>query len=116
MRIFDIDTNEPEVIDEFSQFNKPLTSLAYDNTGRYLIAVCETGSVSIHNAQRQHLPIKMMQLASPPEFAKVTFTKPLMGDPDIGKTQRFAVMGENGNNIILYDTESFLIQNQIKVQ
>jgi hypothetical protein len=24
-------------------------------------------------------------------------------------------MGENGNNIILYDTDSFLIQNQLKV-
>jgi hypothetical protein len=24
-------------------------------------------------------------------------------------------MGENGNNVILYDTESFLIQNQLKV-
>jgi hypothetical protein len=50
MRIFDIDTNEPEVIDEFSQFRVPLTSLAYDNTGRYLIAVSADGAVSIHNA------------------------------------------------------------------
>jgi len=50
MRIFDIDTTE--VLDEFSQFNKPLKSLKYDNTGKLLVACCEDGSVSIHNAKR----------------------------------------------------------------
>jgi hypothetical protein len=54
----------------------------------------------------------MMQLAQPPDdYVKVCFTKPHQYDPDISKNQRFAVMGENGNNVILYDTESFLIQN-----
>lgn len=50
MRIFDIETTE--VLDEFSQFNLPLASLAYDNAGRFLIACCQDGSVSIHNAAR----------------------------------------------------------------
>jgi WD40 repeat protein len=50
MRIFDIETTE--VTDEFSQFKKPLTSLKYDNTGRYLVTCSEDGSVSIHNASR----------------------------------------------------------------
>lgn len=36
MRIFDIDSTE--VTDEFSQFNKPLQSLSYDNTGKLLVA------------------------------------------------------------------------------
>jgi WD40 repeat protein len=36
MRIFDIDSTE--VTDEFSQFNKPLRSLSYDNTGKLLVA------------------------------------------------------------------------------
>ena len=48
MRIFDTDTTE--VVDEFSQFNKPLKSLKYDNNGKFLIACCADGSVSIHHA------------------------------------------------------------------
>ena len=31
------------------------------------------------------------------------------------KSQRFAVMGEYGNNVICYDTESFLIQHHVQV-
>ena len=50
MRIFDIETTD--VVDEFSQFNKPLSSLSYDNTGKLLVACCQDGSVSIHNAAR----------------------------------------------------------------
>jgi|TARA_B110001450_G_scaffold257009_1_gene290200 WD repeat-containing protein 90 len=41
MRIFDIDTTE--VLDEFSQFNKPLKSVRYDNSGKLLIACCQDG-------------------------------------------------------------------------
>lgn len=109
MRIFDIDTTE--VQDEFSQFNKPLKSLRYDNLGKLLVACCADGSVSIHNAVRQHLPIKMMHLQMPPEFAYVAFTERGMNP----ENQKFAVMGEYGNNVIVYDTESFLIQHQISV-
>jgi len=50
MRIFDIDTTE--VVDEFSQFNKPIKSISYDNSGKLLIACCVDGSVAIHNAAR----------------------------------------------------------------
>ena len=50
MRIFDIDTTE--VIDEFSQFKKPLKALSYDNSGKYLVTCCEDGAVSVHNAAR----------------------------------------------------------------
>lgn len=80
MRIFDIDTTE--VVDEFSQFNKPLRSLRYDNTGRLLIACCQDGSVSIHNATRQHLPIKMMHLELPPEFVQVAFSEQVPGEDE----------------------------------
>jgi len=111
MRIFDIDTTE--VIDEFSQFKKPLKSLSYDNSGKYLVTCCEDGSVSIHNAARQHLPIKMMHLEMPPEFVHVAFSTRMPGDDD--SRQRFGVMGEYGNNVIVYDTESFLIHHQVMV-
>lgn len=111
MRIFDIDTTE--VVDEFSQFNKPLRSLRYDNTGRLLIACCQDGSVSIHNATRQHLPIKMMHLELPPEFVQVAFSEQVPGEDE--SAQKFAIMGEYGNNIVIYDTESFLIQHQVMV-
>ena len=106
MRIFDIDTTE--VLDEFSQFNKPLISLKYDNSGKVLVTCCKDGSVSIHNAARQHLPIKMMHLELPPEFVHVAFTERTITDPD-NLLQRFAVMGEYGNNVIIYDTDSFMI-------
>ena len=113
MRIFDIETTE--VLDEFSQFKLPLASLSYDNLGRFLIACSSDGQVSIHNAARQHLPIKMMQLAQPPEFVHVAFTDLLPNDADPIRSQRFAVMGEYGNNVICYDTESFLIQHWVQV-
>jgi len=80
MRIFDIDTTE--VVDEFSQFNKPLRSLSYDNSGKLLIACCADGSVAIHNAARQHLPIKMMHLELPPEFVHVAFSDRTLGELD----------------------------------
>ena len=111
MRIFDIETTE--VTDEFSQFKKPLKSLCYDNSGRYLVTCAEDGAVSIHNAARQHLPIKMMHLEMPPEFVCVAFTNRPLGQID--SRQMFAIMGEYGNNVIVYDTESFLIQHQIMV-
>lgn len=108
MRIFDIDTTE--VVEEFSQFNRPLMSLRYDNTGKILVACCQDGSVSIHNAARQHLPVKMMHLELPPEFVHVAFTERTLSDPDF-VDQKFALMGEYGNNINIYDTESFLIHH-----
>jgi hypothetical protein len=50
MRIFNIDSTE--VTEEFSQFDKALKSLSYDNTGKLLVACCIDGRVSIHNALR----------------------------------------------------------------
>ena len=57
----------------------------------------------------------MMHLSQPPEFVHVAFTEALANEQDPSRNQRFAVMGENGNNIIAYDTESFLIQHQVQV-
>ena len=112
MRIFNIDSTE--VIEEFSQFNKPLRALGYDNTGKLLIACCVDGSVSIHNALREHLPVKMMYLDFPPEFVHVAFSDRILSDPDC-LDQKFALMGEYGNNINVYDTDAFMIQHQIQV-
>jgi len=106
MRVFNIDSTE--VIEEFSQFNKPLQSLRYDNTGRLLVACCVDGSVSIHNAARAHLPVKMLHLEMAPEFAFVAFTERVASDPQCYE-QKFALMGESGNNVNIYDTESFMI-------
>jgi len=112
MNIFDIDTTE--VVDQFSQFNKPIKSLSYDATGRILIACCQDGSTSVHNATRQHLPIKMMHLELVPEFVHIAFSEQVMGDLD-GDSQKFAVMGDYGNNILIYDTDSFLVLHHIQV-
>ena len=109
MRIFDIESTG--VQNEFSQFNKPLRSLSYDNYGKILVACCADGSVSIHNAARGHLPIKMLHLELPPEFVHVAFTDRVLVNND----QRFALMGEYGNNVVVYDSESFLIQHQVMV-
>jgi hypothetical protein len=56
----------------------------------------------------------MMHLETAPEFVHVAFTERMPYGYDVSR-QRFGVMGEYGNNIILYDTESFLVQHQIMV-
>lgn len=50
-----------------------------------MIACCADGSVSIHNAQRKHLPIKMMHLETAPEFVHVAFTERLPYGYDISR-------------------------------
>lgn len=55
----------------------------------------------------------MMQLELAPEFVHVAFTERINEQDDAN--QKFAVMGEYGNNVVVYDTDSFLIQHQIKV-
>ena len=57
------------------------------------------------------MPIKMLHLELPPEFVHVAFSDRVLYDND----QRFALMGEYGNNVVVYDSESFLIQHQIMV-
>ncbi len=51
----------------------------------------------------------MMHLEMPPEFVCVAFTQNIMGAGVDDFRQQFAVMGEYGNNVVVYDTESFLI-------
>jgi hypothetical protein len=62
MRIFVIE--DTCVSDEFNIFKKPIKCLAYS----------PDGSVSIHNARRQHLPTKVMKSEFPPEFVHVAFS------------------------------------------
>ena len=113
MSLFDIENTE--VFDDFQQFNKDLKALKYDYNGKVLVACCVDGSVSIHNASRKHLPIKMMHLTQPPEFIHVAFTeRPQLVQGGIS-TPKFAVMGEYGNNVVVYDTDSFLLVHQINV-
>jgi len=56
----------------------------------------------------------MMHLELPPEFVHVAFSERIAGETD-DAYQKFAVMGEYGNNVVIYDTDSFLIQHQIMV-
>jgi WD40 repeat protein len=55
----------------------------------------------------------MMHLELPPEFVHVAFSDRVLGEDE--SQQKFGVMGEYGNNIVIYDSESFLIQHQIQV-
>jgi len=50
----------------------------------------------------------MMHLELPPEFVHVAFSERIAGETD-DAYQKFAVMGEYGNNVVIYDTDSFLI-------
>ena len=71
MRVFDIE--KTCVADEFTQFNRPIRNVAYSPCGDLLVTCCEDGSVALHNANRQHLPTKMMHLEFPPAFVHIAF-------------------------------------------
>ena len=73
MRVFDIE--KTCVAKTFTQFDKvPLQSLAYSPGGDLLVTCAQNGSVALHNANRQHLPTKMMHLEFPPQFVHVAFS------------------------------------------
>lgn len=98
---------------------------------------CVDGGIAIHNPRRQHLPIKMMHLEFPPEYVFVAFTQLLQavreGSLDFvsdytgagltepgsssapGETSlnasRFAVMGDYGNNVNVYDSRTLIVQH-----
>ena len=74
----------------------------------------------------------MMHLEFPPQFVHVAFTLPTNQshsltfsgsnenqDPNnenaLVKTSKFAVMGEYGNNVNIYESNSFFIKHQINV-
>lgn len=76
MRVFDIE--KTRVADTFTQFNKPIKAIAYSQTGDLLVTCCVDGSIALHNASRQHLPTKVMQLDFPPEFVHVAFSTPIV--------------------------------------
>lgn len=52
----------------------------------------------------------MMHLETAPEFVHVAFTDKMLHGYNLSR-QRFGVVGEYGNNVIVYDTESFLVQH-----
>ena len=133
MRVFDIERTC--VADEFAQFNKPLSKIAYGPHGDLLVSCCVDGGVALHNPRRQHLPIKMLHVEFPPEFVHVAFSQPTqvknLGEredfvSDIsggGQDQRqsdhatrFAVMGDYGNCVNIYDSQTFILSHQIQVQ
>ena len=75
MRVFDIE--KTCVCDNFSIFKKPIRAIAYAPTGDLLVTCCEDGNVALHNARRQHLPTKMLNMEFLPEFVHVTFSQPV---------------------------------------
>lgn len=75
MRVFDIE--KTCVCDNFTQFSKPIRAIGYSPTGDLLVTCCEDGSVALHNARRQHLPTKILNLEFAPEFVFVTFSQPI---------------------------------------
>jgi len=75
MRIFDIE--KTMVVDNFPLFDKPIRAIAYSPNGDLLVTCCENGNVALHNARRQHLPTKIINLDFFPEFVHVTFSAPI---------------------------------------
>ena len=63
--------------------------------------------------QKVSLDSKKEEKKSKIEFFHVAFSQRYTPDDDL--RQRFALMGEYGNNVVVYDTESFLIHHQIMV-
>ena len=133
MRVFDIERTC--VADEFAQFNKPLTKIAYGPHGDLLVSCCVDGGVALHNPRRQHLPIKMLHVEFPPEFVHVAFSQPNqvknlgeredfvsdisgggLEQPQSDLATRFAVMGDYGNCVNIYDSQTFILSHQIQVQ
>ena len=76
MRVFDIE--KTCVCENFTQFDKPIRAIAYSPNGDLLVTCCVNGSVALHNARRQHLPTKILNLEFAPEFVFVTFSSPIM--------------------------------------
>lgn len=59
-----------------------------------MVAVCEDGSVALHNAQRQHYPSKMMNLEYAPRHTHIAFS------PVIKKTsQKAQIFGDAHQNV-----------------
>ena len=66
----------------------------------------------------------MLHLEFPPEFVHVAFTQ-LLGSNDFvsdnstgepQETSKFAVMGDYGNNINIYDSLTFIVVHNIQCQ
>ena len=74
MRVFDIE--KTCVCDNFTQFERPIRAIAYSPGGDLLITCCEDGSIALHDARRQHLPTKVLNLQLEPEFVHVAFSPP----------------------------------------
>ena len=72
MRVFDIE--KTCVCENFDYFKKPIRAIKYSPTGELLVTCCEDGNVALHNAKRQHLPTKVINLQFPPEFVHVCFS------------------------------------------
>jgi WD40 repeat protein len=159
MRVFDIE--KTCVADNFTQFNKPIKSLAYSPNGDLLVTCCVDGGIALHNANHQHLPTKMMNLQFPPEFVHVAFSPKITcqrvnvfnknmklnknfsmdddeepfdkdsqsdnfqdgsEDPSFLTQENittfdslFGVMGEYGNNVMIYSADSVILKHQIQV-
>ena len=76
MRVFDIE--KTCVCENFQQFNKPVKAISYSPNGDLLVTCCVDGSVALHNARRQHLPTKILNLEFAPEFVHVAFSTPIL--------------------------------------
>ena len=156
MRVFDIE--KTCVCDNFTQFDKPIKAIKYSPNGDLLVTCCVDGSVALHNANRQHLPTKVLNLEFQPEFVHIAFSSPIekrrlnfvnqakhhfnMSDASqsgmdpseqndsyrmselhedavpqeiVTHEALFGIMGEYGNNIMIYSSDSIILKHQIQV-
>jgi WD40 repeat protein len=105
MCIFDIE--KTCVTDQMNQLKKAVKKIAYSPCGSLLVACSEDGSTSLHNANRQHLPTKMMHLEFPPKHIHIAFS-PLISKQKIrvaDQTDTYREDMENNMSASNFDDE-----------
>ena len=105
LRIFDID--KTCVGEVFNMFNVPITQVEYTSDSRLLLACSKDGFISIHNAQNEHQPIKMLDVDFSPEHTSLAVDS---------QNTVFASIGNNGSMVNVWDSFSFQLANQIPVK
>jgi WD40 repeat protein len=102
LRVFDIVNTC--VCEEYNQFNLPILECAYSADSKLLVTVSKDGYVAVHNAKKQHQPIKMFDTDFPPEHVAIDFSS---------DSSRFGTVGSHGSCINVWDSNNFVLKNAV---